>query len=276
MSRTALVQPGETMNLIERMIRDEAFSLGYNFTDLTSDAAVRALIGRLRPLDCGKDLIRIGGTADGGYLIPNDLDGVEYCFSPGVGAMADFESHLATLNIKSFLADHSVDFPPIAKPEFTFDKKFLGAIDSETSFTLKSWRDKYLAANVHDLLLEMDIEGSEYEVILSTPSDTLTDFRIMVIEFHFLEKMFEPFAYAVFKTCFEKILEHFHVVHIHPNNCCGAVRRRGIEVPRIMEFTFYNKHRMTRTKVRKDFPHILDRDNSGRKKPLHLPKCWYG
>lgn len=263
------------MNLIERKIRDGAFAIGYNLTDQTSDADVRGLIGRLRPVHCGKDLIRIGGNADGGYLLPNDLDGVEYCFSPGVGAMVDFESHLTTLNIKSFLADHSVNSPPIAKPEFTFDKKFLGAIDSGTSFTLKSWRDKYLAANIHDLLLEMDIEGSEYEVILSTPSDTLADFRIMVIEFHSLDKIFDPFAYGVLRTCFEKILRHFHVVHIHPNNCCGSVRRRGIEVPRIMEFTFCNKNRVRETKYREDFPHILDRDNTSRKRPLHLPKCWY-
>jgi methyltransferase FkbM-like protein len=263
------------MNLLERMIRDGAFALGYNLTDQTSVADVRDLIGKLRPLDCGKELIRIGGAADGGYLIPNDLDGVAYCFSPGVGPTVDFDTHLAILKIRSFLADYSVDSPPIARPEFTFDKKFLGAIDTETSFTLKSWRDKYLAANAHDLLLEMDIEGGEYEVILSTPIAILSDFRIMVIEFHSLEKLFEPFAYSVFKTCFEKILSHFHVVHIHPNNCCGSVRRRGLEVPRIMEFTFYNKNRVTGTKSRKDFPHALDKDNTPRKKPLQLPKCWY-
>jgi hypothetical protein len=263
------------MNLIERMIRDRAFALGYNLTDQTDDAAVRDLIARLRPVHCGKDLIRIGGDADGGYLLPNDLDGVKYCFSPGVGTTVDFDSHLASLNIRSFLADHSVDSPPIARPEFTFDKKLLGATDTETSITLKTWRDKYLAADVHDLLLEMDIEGSEYEVILSTPSATLADFRIMVIEFHFLEKMFDTFAYAVFRTCFEKILRDFHVVHIHPNNCCGRVKRRGIEVPRIMEFTFYNKNRVAETKYRNDFPHVLDRDNTSRKKPLNLPKCWY-
>jgi hypothetical protein len=256
-------------NLMERIIRE------FNLTEQTSDAAVRDLVRRLRPLHCGKDLIRIGGNGDGGYLLPNDLEGIEYCFSPGVGTMVDFESHLATLNIRSFLADHSVDFPPIAKPEFTFDKKFLGATDTEASFTLKSWRDKYLASNIHDLLLEMDIEGSEYEVILSTPSDTLTDFRIMVIEFHSLDKMFDPFAYALFKTCFDKILRHFHVVHIHPNNCCGSAKRADIEVPRVMEFTFYNKNRVTETKYRKDFPHILDRDDVAQHEPLHLPTCWY-
>jgi len=65
------------------------------------------------------------------------------------------------------------------------------------------------------------------------------------------------------------------VVHIHPNNCCGSVKRRGIEVPRILEFTFYNKNRVMETTYRVDFPHILDRDNTARKKSLPVPKCWY-
>ena len=36
----------------------------------------------------------------------------------------------------------------------------------------------------------MDIEGSEYPVILDTPSDTLNKFRIMIIEFHDLDLIF--------------------------------------------------------------------------------------
>ena len=96
-----------------------------------------------------------------------------------------------------------------------------------------------------------------------------------MIEFHSLDKVFDLFAYAVLKTCFEKILRHFHVVHIHPNNCCGSVKRGGTEVPRVMEFTFYNKNSVTGTEYREDFPHILDRDNVAQNEPLHLPKCWY-
>ena len=30
----------------------------------------------------------IGGAGDGGYLVPDDLDGIEYCFSPGVNLIS--------------------------------------------------------------------------------------------------------------------------------------------------------------------------------------------
>jgi hypothetical protein len=261
--------------MLKEFIKDTAFAAGVSFTKHTNSADVLDLIGKLRPQDCGKDLIRIGGDGDGGYLLPDDLEGIQYCFSPGVGGVADFEGHLANLNIKSFLADYSVDILPVERPEFTFDRKFLSANDTENSFTLKSWRDKYLKEYAGDLLLQMDIEGFEYEVVIGTPPEVLNNFRIMVIEFHYLHKMFDPLILTLYKACFERILRHFHVAHIHPNNCCGSVRKGEIEVPRVLEFTFYNKSRVSRTISKHDFPHPLDRDNVAANKTLHLPKCWY-
>src|SRR5260370_39951067 len=118
--------------------------MGIVGTSRTEDEQVLGLIKKLRPLDCGKNLIRIGGQGDGGYLIPDDLDGIEYCFSPGVNTTSDFEDELAGRGIKSFLADYSVDGPPIARPEFTFDKKFLGSSDRGHYLTLASWKHKNL------------------------------------------------------------------------------------------------------------------------------------
>jgi hypothetical protein len=261
--------------MFKKFIRDAAFAAGVTLTEHINSADVLDLITKLRAKDCGRDLIRIGGNGDGGYLIPDDLEGIEYCFSAGVGAVADFESHLATLNIRSFLADHSVDSLPSERPEFTFDRKFLSANDNEISFTLKSWRDKYLKYYTGDLLLQMDIEGFEYEVLIGTPTDVLSNFRIMVIECHYLDKIFDPFIHNLYKAYFEKILKYFHVAHIHPNNCCGSVRKGRIEVPRILEFTFYNKSRVSHTTYKREFPHPLDRDNVAANKTLHLPECWY-
>jgi hypothetical protein len=261
--------------MLNTFIKDAVFAAGVTLTKHINSADILDLISTLRPQDCGKDLIRIGGDGDGGYLLPNDLEGIQYCFSPGVGGVADFESHLATLNIKSFLADYSVHSLPTERPEFTFDRKFLSANDTESSFTLQTWRDRYLKDYTGDLLLQMDIEGFEYEVILSTPIEILNGFRIMVIEFHYLHKMFDPFIHTLYKTCFERILKNFHVAHIHPNNCCGSVRKGEIEVPRVLEFTFYNKNRVSHTSNRHKFPHPLDRDNVAANKTLLLPKCWY-
>lgn len=255
--------------------RSGLFALGYDVTAHARTSDVLELIRDLRPHDCGKPLIRIGAERDGGYLVPDDLEGIEYCFSPGVSTLSEFENHLADLGIKSFLADYSVDAPPILRPEFVFDKKFLGSSNRGEFFTLASWKDKYIKDYTGDLILQMDIEGFEYQVILSTPEDLLKQFRILVIEFHNLGRIFDSFAFELFSAGFRKVLEFFHVAHIHPNNCCGSINKDGIEIPKVMEITFFNRNRVIGAKPQETFPHPLDADNFSNIKPLRLPECWY-
>lgn len=258
-----------------KLVRSGFLRLGFNLTKRTDPARVLEFIKKLQPQDCGIELIRIGGQGDGGYLIPRDLEGIEYCFSPGVNTISDFENELADLQIKSFMADFSVDGPPVARPEFTFDKKFIGSSDGDNFMSLASWKDKYLKDYTGDLILQMDIEGCEYEAILGTPDSLLNQFRIMAMEFHFLDRLFDPFVFPLISSCFEKILRYFHVVHIHPNNCGSSVVADGVEVPEVMEFTFINKRRVSLARPQVWLPHKLDADNKPAAPPLPLPKCWY-
>jgi hypothetical protein len=260
---------------MSELLRRGAFALGLNVTSHVKTADVLEVINKLRPQDCGKKLTRIGGSGDGGYLIPDDLEGIDYCFSPGVNTVADFENHMADMGIRSFLADYSVDSPPIMRPEFVFDKRFLGITNNERFMTLEYWKDKYLRDHSGDLLLQMDIEGFEWQVIAKAPDALLSQFRILVIEFHGIHKLFDRFGHLLLSSCFDKLLESFHIVHLHPNNIGGSVKKGSIEVPRIMEFTFLNKRRGAVVKPQLQFPHKEDRDNDPGRAPLNLPKCWY-
>lgn len=260
---------------VKKLLQGLICASGFNVTKQTDVADVLGLIRRLRPQDCGKKMIRIGALEDGGYLIPDDLAGIEYCFSPGVSNRSHFEEHLANLGIKSFLADYSVDVPPVSRPEFTFDKKFLGAANRGEYFTLETWKNKYLEDYRGDLILQMDIEGFEYEVLLGISEELLKQFRIIVIEFHFLDRLFDRFALRLISSTFDKLLQDFYVVHIHPNNTGGSVKKGHVEVPRTIEFTFLNKNRASHAEPLKVFPHNLDVDNKKGMSPLPLPRCWY-
>jgi hypothetical protein len=257
------------------MIGSEFLKPDFTIVRRTETANLLALIKELMPHDCGKELIRLGGQGDGGYLIPDDLEGIEYCFSPGVGTLSRFESDLADLGIKSFLADFSVDGPSVNRPEFTFDKKFLGPSDHGDFITLASWKDKYIKNYMGDFILQMDIEGGEYEVILNAPDALLNQFRIMVIEFHRLNSLLDLFAFSFMSSVFRKILHNFEVAHIHPNNCSDSLQVDDIEIPRVMEFTFLNKRRVSSRKLLDMFPHKLDEDNTADAPALHLPRCWF-
>ena len=77
-------------------------------------------------------LIRLGGRGDGAYLIPDDLENIQACFSPGVCNSKFFEDDLTNFfNIKCHLCDFSTDLnklsTPIIKEKQTFEKKWLAS-----------------------------------------------------------------------------------------------------------------------------------------------------
>ena len=256
------------------ILKNGLFALGLNVTRQRSAGDVLQLIRRLKPNYCGKELIRIGSDIDGGYLIPDDLAGIEYCFSPGVGISSDFERELGQRGIHCFLADPSYK-PLVTGPGITFDQKYLGIFDSDLVMTLDSWKDKYLEGYSGDLLLQMDIEGGEWPVLSNISPRLLGQFRIMVIEFHWMDRLFDAFGFEVMSACLSRLLDLFHVVHIHPNNLCGSVKKGSVEIPRALEITFLRKTRADCLAPRTDFPHRLDRRNVPEFSELSLPKCWF-
>jgi len=238
-------------------------------------AKLEELIGQLHPYLPEQPMIRLGPqNGDGGYLLPDALEGVTACFSPGVSNVSGFERDCAEMGMKVFMADHSVDAPAEEHSNFHFIKKFVGGTTSGIYISLDDWVRETLHADRGDLLLQMDIEGQEYEVIFSASEELLNRFRIMIIEFHDLDQLFSRPFFRIASRVFEKLLQTHVCVHLHPNNCCGLVKRDGLEIPKIMEFTFLRRDYIKCDTKQTCFPNPLDRNNTP-KKPIPLPVCWY-
>lgn len=232
------------------------------------------LISELRPVKTDRELIRIGGQSDGGYLVPNDLNGIEACFSPGVGGKSQFELGCAERGMKIFMADASVDGPAFEDKRFNFQKKYIGGKKRKDFISLTDWLNSVEVGEEADLLLQMDIEGFEYEVLKSTSIEILRRFRIIIIEFHLLDNLGMPWYYYRSKKAFQKLLSHHTCVHIHPNNSCGLTSIKEIEVPGIAEFTFLRNDRINEKEKIESLPHPLDRDSVSAE-ALVLPQIWY-
>ncbi len=233
------------------------------------------LMRSVRPVATKTKLRRFGPKGDGAYLLPNDLEGISACVSPGVSTEVDFDLEIAQRGIPVFMADASVEGPPINHENFRFYKKFIGAHRDDMFMTLDDLCDEIPAELDGDRLLQMDIEGAEYCVLLDVKEETLKKFRIMAIEFHFLPQLFSSFSYNIINSVFNKLLLHHRVVHIHPNNCCGVVRKGRFEIPQLLEFTFYRKDRgHVDTEAKLQFPHPEDVDIYPDNPPLVLPECW--
>jgi hypothetical protein len=171
------------------------------------------------------------------------------------------------------MADLSVDGPPVPHPLFGFEKKFLGTVDDDRFTRLQSWMTRHEPAG-GDLLLQMDIEGAEYAVLLDTPAEVLRRFRIVVLELHAFDQIFVASAFEFYMQAMGKLLADFEVVHVHPNNC-SRLRSNGVyEVPRVLEATFLRRdHAVADPGRTLSFPHPLDRPNIAGRADLVLPPC---
>lgn len=237
--------------------------------------ALRAFIRQLAPVDIGVELTRIGSEGDGGYLVPDDLSGIGGCISPGVSTEIGFDREMAARGIPVFMADASIEGPPEHHELFYFYPKYLDVIDDEQNMRLESLVAEASRHTMDDLILQMDIEGAEYRVLLDASDEALSRFRVILLECHHLTHLFGRQNSQLITATFRKLLRHFYIVHIHPNNVCPATRKGDIEIPPVMEFTLVRKDRArNQSKGGLSFPHPLDRDNVPGMPALKLPSIW--
>jgi hypothetical protein len=225
-------------------------------------------------VDVGVKLTRIGPAADGGYLVPEDFESINTLYSPGVADSAGFDYEIAEMGMTCLLLDYSVDKPPAHHPNFIFSKRFLGPFSHGNYVSLTDW----VGENCHeesDLFLQMDIEGAEWGVLAATPSEVLSRFRIMVVEFHDLaSQIANPKTCEAVETLLVRLREHFDILHIHPNNCREESSIRGIPIPPVIEATFLRRDRAREEASPTNIPHELDAPNVPGNREPKVPKIW--
>lgn len=242
----------------------------------------------LVPKYCPYPLIRIGGDKDGAYLIPDDLKGIKHCFSPGVNEIKTFEDELSQeYGIQSHMCDFSTDLKrlktKLIKKYQTFDKKWLDPSLFRNNISLDSFINKYSKNSSDDLILQIDIEGSEYINFLSLSEKNLQRFRIIAVEFHGFKRLRskKDWEKLICPTLYK--LDKNHVcVHVHANNCCGYYidSDSKLNIPDVMEVTFLRRDRfkkksienmiapvfMNKLDIKKNVPYLDD---------LNLNENWF-
>ena len=253
--------------------------------DLAGHDSVQRAIEFLRPKPSPVPLVRIGGSSDGAYLIPDDVEGIEACFSPGVDNRKTFEDDLQELyQMPAHMCDFESDessFVTALKPGQTFEKKWLSPSASADSISLDEWVQRR-APGHGDLMLQMDIEGAEYVNLLSCSTETLRRFRVIVVELHKLPMLIRPGRESCDAVLLaERLASEFVSVHVHLNNCCGYVTVPGtsVRVPRVLEVTLLRKDRIgvSGQSFQPKLPHFMDiAFNVRRKRPVFLDDSWRG
>ena len=236
----------------------------------------KTFLSELDPVVFPAGYIRLGSDGDGGYVIPNDLDGVIACFSPGVSNNSDFEKALAHLGVRSWMCDASVNSPALTSELFYFEKKHLGMRTNSQMMRFSDWvSESGELCNAGDFLLQMDIEGSEYGVLLDSDDEILKRFRILVIEFHDFDMISGIYGNALVQSVFNKLSKNFSITYIHPNNTSPPIPRFSTSIPPLLEITFIRKDRITGINENDNSSKKLARKNQKFLPDVKVPLSWF-
>lgn len=193
-------------------------------------------------------LTRIGGTDDGGYWIPTGFK-PEVVISPGVGNQVALELHYLGIGARVYAIDTEIPDKLAQHPNCVTIPKLLRSnfLVSEDSLSLDSI--VALEDPGQSILVQMDIEGAEMEVLLSTEVSTLRSISILVMEVHNLENFLTKVHLPILETFFGKIHSTHILVHTEQNLSSREIKIGELRFHSHLELTFMRKDLYARSSI---------------------------
>lgn len=167
--------------------------------------------------------IRLGSRVDGGYVVSYDHIHTDYLISCGCDNRTSFEEDFLKLNPNSTV--YIYDLNNVCD---------LANFKTNVIFTQKSIHSFNQLNCDKKSTIQIDIEGSEYEMLLNY-NGSFNNIVQMIIEFHLASSG----SLTGWSNIFNKINQYFELIHIHGNNC-GDLGRFS-PVPDVIECTYVNK-----------------------------------
>lgn len=226
----------------------------------------------LKIIETGLPLQRVGPKSDGGYVIIPGLD-YDLFISCGIAHDIRFEEAFIAShgNINCLAFDGTIDSFPVTTKNIEWIRKNIAAFPGPSESDLTEH-----LTDASNVFLKMDIEGSEFDWIVSSKIETLNKFAQIVLEVHW------PFDIYRSKAL-DKLNKTHYSVHVHGNNYNDTVIPKhlpsgrsadgttfvktshgaGINFPEVFEVTFIRKDLVHGNpgKILKSFPTELDHPN---------------
>lgn len=214
--------------------------------DLSTHKKLKPMMEKLESQLIDFPLTRIGSTNDGGYVVLDKSYQDSYLISGGILNDNNFEVAMADLGACGHQIDFTIKSPPRKHVNLTFSPQRLVG-DEFRKFSYDISLDEIVREKIDkqekkysDLLLKLDIEGSEWQIL--EKSESLPRFNQIFLELHYLERLIQPKFSESSLNALERMLEMFFPVFISGNNCCGFVNLAGYALPRVMEMTLLNRN----------------------------------
>jgi len=201
------------------------------------------------------DYVRVGSLNDGGYILANDIKSADHVVSFGVETNVEFEKVLGTIGCSVDMYDYSVDAPPEYVPNSTFSKKKIGLASSgDTSLS------SCLENIDNDIILKIDIEGSEWSVLAEGDYD-LSQCRQVAIEYHWTHQIADPAFCSVAIAAVENLRRTHTPVMVHANNNVPLTIIGNSPVPMVFEVLYLRSSSYSFTTLRDPFEGLITRND---------------
>jgi len=221
---------------------------------------------------------RFGSKYDGGYVMIDDFKGVTGAFSFGIANDANWDAAIADRGVPVFQFDHTIDEPPISRPDLIFTKARIAAEPGQhgQTQTIDELVSIHGSPGKATLLLKIDIEADEWPVFDSVSEEALACFAQIAAEFHYFgNAMLDSEFYQRALRVLQKLHRNFAVVHVHGINGHPVCNIVNVMVPDIMEITFANRRRYSFGPSVETFPGPLDAPCHPNMPDVHLGRFIY-
>ena len=153
----------------------------------------------------GKKRVLIGKKGDGCYVMLNDFENIKIAYSIGIRDIIQFDKDLADKGIDVYMYDHTINKLPYENKYFHWKKIGIGG-NSERKYNIQTL-DDMLKNNRHknekNMILKIDIESAEWNALNDISENILTQFKYILIEFHFYDdkpKLYYNILKKLYKT----------------------------------------------------------------------------
>ena len=152
----------------------------------------------------GKTRVLIGHRRDGSYVMLDDFEKIKIAYSIGINKIIQFDKALADKGIEIYMYDHTIDKLPYENDKFHWKKIGLGG-NVDKTYNIQTLQDM-IYKNGHlkekNMILKIDIEGAEWNSLNDASEEILSQFKYILIEYHFF-KINHTLFYNVLKKIYK-------------------------------------------------------------------------
>ena len=219
------------------------------------------LLRLLSPYDvAGQTKLRIGPAHDGGYvMLDPGRDGIAYSF--GISDYSPWDLEMANRGFKVYQYDGTVPQSPDEHPNIIFTKANISGAElpppGEKNVAQILREHSHESANT--IILQIDIEGAEWEFFEHITQSQLEHFSQIIVEFHGLFNI-EKFDYYI--NVIKKLCKTHCPVHIHYNNYGDSIPFTHFIACDVIEVSFIRRDDLSFQPCTINFPTALDSSNN--------------